>query len=112
MEPIIQTCILICSAMVAFLVSSKKAHVRKIGFIFGLCGQPFWFWTSINHGQWAITILAVWYTICHARGIRNSKEPPEPEPKALWVPICDLEKPSDKRYPYPPKDEDSYKNIS
>jgi hypothetical protein len=73
METFVQIAILICSSSVAFLVGSKKATVRKTAFVIGLCGQPFWFYTSFIHKQWAIVLLSGWYAFCYIRGILNAK---------------------------------------
>jgi hypothetical protein len=39
--------------------------------IFGLAGQPFWFWASVSHKQWGIVALSVVYTLGWARGIHT-----------------------------------------
>lgn len=67
----VQVMILVCSSTVAFLVGSKKAKVRRVGFVVGLIGQPFWLATAWTHGQWAIFALCFWYAFCYARGIWN-----------------------------------------
>lgn len=71
---VIQVMILICSSAVAFLLGSKSPRVRRWGFIAGLVGQPFWFATACMNGQWAIFVLAFWYTFCHARGWWNLRK--------------------------------------
>jgi hypothetical protein len=53
-----------------WLISRKEKWMRW-GYILGLCGQPFWFWSSIIHKQWGILFLAVWYTYAWCQGIYN-----------------------------------------
>lgn len=58
----IQVMILVCSSTVAFLVGSKSQRVRRIGFLVGLVGQPFWLATSWMNGQWAI--IGLTFLVC------------------------------------------------
>jgi hypothetical protein len=69
----VQGGILVCSGTVALLAGSTEARARRIGFVFGLCGQPFWFYTAYQHCQWAIMLLACWFTFCHWRGFWNNR---------------------------------------
>ena len=57
-----------CSA--AWLVS-RREQWKKWGYLLGLCGQPFWVWTSINNEQWGILALSVWYTYAWGQGVWN-----------------------------------------
>jgi hypothetical protein len=70
---LIQTAILVITGSVAFLIGSKKPVVRKIGFAFGVIGQPFWFWSAWDNTQWGIMILCGWYAFCYGRGFVNIK---------------------------------------
>lgn len=54
-----------------FFLSSKDINKLKYGFIFGLCAEPFWLYSSLITGQWSITILVCIYTFCHIRGFIN-----------------------------------------
>ena len=51
------------------LVCSSEGYKRLWGFIIGLCGQPFWFYTTIHNEQWPIVILTVFFTYMNIRGI-------------------------------------------
>lgn len=44
---------------------------RKYAPIFGLCSQPFWFYSSYVAEQWGILFLSVLYTWSWIKGIRN-----------------------------------------
>lgn len=54
-----------------YFLSSKDIKKLKYGFIFGLCAEPFWLYSSITTGQWSITILVFIYAFCHIRGLLN-----------------------------------------
>jgi hypothetical protein len=36
--------------------------------VFGLIGQPFWFWAAIAAEQWGVLAVSVLYAIAWARG--------------------------------------------
>ena len=57
-----------CSAV--WLVG-RKEHWRRWGYVMGLCGQPFWFYTTITAEQWGIVLLCCWYTYSWAQGVYN-----------------------------------------
>lgn len=52
------------SLLAAWMVRKKN----KWGFVVGLCGQPFWFYTTIYHHQWLVTLLVVLHTYNWFRG--------------------------------------------
>ena len=68
-ENIIQTAILIfsCASIWAFAGTKYK----RLGFILGLCGQPFWIYTSFTADQWGVFLVSLWFTGNHIRGILN-----------------------------------------
>ena len=39
------------------------------GFLLGLIAQPAWFYTTIKHKQWGITVLSIFYTYSWVQGI-------------------------------------------
>ncbi|OPY16061.1 MAG: hypothetical protein A4E69_00330 [Syntrophus sp. PtaB.Bin138] len=57
-----------CSAV--WFVGRKERWMRY-GYILGLCSQPFWLWTSIQHEQWGIALLSLWYAYSWGQGIWN-----------------------------------------
>jgi hypothetical protein len=69
-----QVGLLVCSGTVALLSGSKKETTRRVGFCFGVAGQPFWFLSAWFSGQWAICLLCFWYAFCYIRGIVNTKK--------------------------------------
>ena len=70
---IVQFVILVLSAGAITCLTSADKKVRLWGSIFGLLGQPLWFYTSYMAGQWAILILAIWYTRAYIKSIMNNK---------------------------------------
>jgi hypothetical protein len=55
-----------------FLSQSSDAGQRKYACVFGLIGQPFWFWSAINAEQWGIFVLCCFYTVAWARGVKSN----------------------------------------
>lgn len=57
-----------CSAV--WLVG-RKGPLQRWGYIAGILGQPFWFYTTIKAEQWGIVALCCWYTYAWGQGIWN-----------------------------------------
>lgn len=55
-----------------WLTQSKSEKARRFACIFGLIGQPFWFYSAISAEQWGIVVLCCFYTVAWARGVRNN----------------------------------------
>lgn len=55
-----------------FLSQSKHARLRKWACIFGLVGQPFWFYASYKAAQWGIFGLSFLYAAAWLRGFVNN----------------------------------------
>lgn len=68
-ENIQQFFILLCSGISIWAFAGIK--YKRLGFIFGLISQPFWFWSSFQTQQWGIFIVSIWFTINHIRGLYN-----------------------------------------
>ncbi len=50
------------------LVQSKSERLRRFASIFGLCGQPFWFYAAYQAEQWGVFGLCVLYTAAWGHG--------------------------------------------
>ena len=50
------------------LTQSSLASRRKYASIFGLLGQPFWFYAAITGEQWGIFFLCILYTLSWGKG--------------------------------------------
>lgn len=68
-----QICIAI-TGVVAILLSQqdKRKEWKKYACIFGLIGQPFWFYSTYNSEQWGIFILSIFYTYAWFIGLKNN----------------------------------------
>jgi hypothetical protein len=49
----------------------RKEKWNKWGYILGMCGQPFWFYTQIQSENWGIVALSCMYTYSWGQGIWN-----------------------------------------
>lgn len=54
----------------AVFLSQTTSYV-KYACIFGLVGQPFWFYAAYKAEQWGVFVLCILYTIAWAKGIKS-----------------------------------------
>lgn len=66
---IAQIAIALLGVTAIWLSQSASARLRRYACLFGLTGQPFWFWSAISAEQWGIVILCCFYTVAWARGV-------------------------------------------
>jgi hypothetical protein len=52
-----------------FLTQSKAEPLRRYACLFGMAGQPFWFYAAITAEQWGIVVLNCLYTLAWGKGI-------------------------------------------
>lgn len=52
-----------------WLTQSRSSARRRYACLFGLCAQPFWFYTTYQAQQWGIFILCGLYTVSWGRGV-------------------------------------------
>ena len=64
-DAICQVMIILTGVTAIFLVARKN----KWGFVLGLAGTPFWFYTAYLNGQWGIFILNFAYMLNWIYGI-------------------------------------------
>lgn len=50
------------------LSQSALASRRRWASVFGLLGQPFWFYMAWTAGQWGVFALCILYTLSWAKG--------------------------------------------
>ncbi len=73
LDIISQVAITILSTSFLFLVARKN----RAGWICGMLSQPFWFYTTIVHEQWALMPINVIYLANHIYGFINwTRNPP------------------------------------
>jgi hypothetical protein len=63
-----QVAIGLCGVSSIWLSQSLDGTVRRWAPIFGLCAQPFWFYSTYRAEQWGIFFLCFLYTAAWARG--------------------------------------------
>ncbi len=51
-----------------WLVNSKSPKAQRWASVFGLGGQPFWFYVTYSSAQWGMFALCICYTIAWGRG--------------------------------------------
>lgn len=66
-----QAFILLLGVSAVYLVGCKSPRVKRWGYVCGICGQPFWVWTTLEHEQYAITAMCALYAYSWANGLRN-----------------------------------------
>lgn len=54
-----------------WLSQSVHASNRRWASVCGLVGQPAWFYSSINGGQWGIFLLSIAFTVAWGKGFYN-----------------------------------------
>ena len=53
-----------------WLANDHRESRRKFACLFGLAGQPFWFYTSFAAGQWGIFAISFIYALAWLKGFR------------------------------------------
>ena len=70
MTPIIpQIGIAMTGLTAIILTQSRNEKVRKYACLFGLAGQPFWFWSTLAAEQYGIVLMNCLYTAAWAKGL-------------------------------------------
>lgn len=69
---IAQFFIAILGVTAIWLSQDKRANARKWASVFGLAGQPFWFYAAYTSAQWGIFILCFFYLVAWAKGFYNN----------------------------------------
>ena len=55
-----------------FLSQDSREAVRRWACVFGLCGQPFWFYATVTTQQWGMVFVCCLYTVSWARGVKTN----------------------------------------
>jgi len=66
-----QIAIAVTGGVAIWLTQQSKENWKKYACIFGLIGQPFWFYSAYSAEQWGIFALTVFYTYSWIVGLRN-----------------------------------------
>lgn len=69
----IEQIVIACTGVPAVWLSQQpNTNWKRYACLFGLAGQPFWFWSCIKAGQWGIFLLCILYTYSWYIGFKNN----------------------------------------
>ncbi len=66
-----QVFIAITELIAIWLIQDKRDHYRKFASIFGLLGQPFWFYASYTADQWGSFFLCFFFTAAWLKSLNE-----------------------------------------
>ena len=66
-----QILIAITGVIAIWLTQQGNDNIKKYACLFGITGQPFWFYSAYTNEQWGIFILCIFYTYSWLLGINN-----------------------------------------
>ena len=55
-----------------WLTQQNRNAWKKYACLFGVAGQPFWFYSAYSTEQWGIFVLCVFYTYAWCLGVKNN----------------------------------------
>ena len=64
-----QIAIAILGASAAWLSQARAESARRWACIFGMLGQPFWFYASLQAEQWGIFVVCILYALAWMKGL-------------------------------------------
>jgi len=67
----VQLFIAVTELIAIWLLQDKRENHRKFAPIFGLLGQPFWFYASYTADQWGAFILCFFFTAAWIKGLKD-----------------------------------------
>jgi len=65
-----QVAIALTGVIAIWLSQDHRDNWRKYACLFGMVGQPFWFYSAYTAQQWGIFILCFFYTWAWFKGVR------------------------------------------
>lgn len=72
-----QIAIAMTGATAVWLSQDSREEFRKWACVFGLIGQPFWFYSAYIAQQWGIFAICFLYAYAWIRGFKNNWMKPE-----------------------------------
>lgn len=76
-----QIAIALLGASAAWLSQARGLQSRRWACLFGLAGQPFWFYASWHAEQWGIFAVSILYLVAWLRGLWLYWLAPRAEPQ-------------------------------
>lgn len=67
---VVQILIALLGITAVWLSQDARRERQRYACIFGLIGQPLWFYTTWQAGQWGIFVLSFAYTLAWIKGVR------------------------------------------
>jgi len=67
-----QILIALTGVVAIFLSQQSNDSYKKYACLFGMAGQPFWFYSAISNEQWGIFVLCLFYSYSWGVGIKNN----------------------------------------
>ena len=67
-----QIAIAFTGVIAIWLTQQSKNALKRYACLFGLAGQPFWFYSAYNAEQWGILVLCFFYTYSWFVGFYNN----------------------------------------
>lgn len=67
-----QILIALTGVTAVFLSQQGNANLKKFACLFGIAGQPFWFYSAFTNEQWGIFLLCVFYSYAWGVGVYNN----------------------------------------
>lgn len=69
---LIQLCIGLTGGIAILLSQQANVSIKKYACIFGLIGQPFWFYMAVDNGLWGVFALNIFYAYSWGLGLYNN----------------------------------------
>lgn len=66
-----QIFIAVTELIAIWLIQDKRIEYRKYACLFGLLGQPFWFYSSFMADQWGAFVLCFFFTAAWIKGLKE-----------------------------------------
>ncbi|MEQ8233270.1 MAG: hypothetical protein RLW61_14340 [Gammaproteobacteria bacterium] len=63
--------IMLTGVIAVWLTQSANEERRRYACLFGLAGQPFWFYAAFTGAQWGVFVVCVLYTLAWLRGLQT-----------------------------------------
>lgn len=68
---IVQIFIAVTELIAIWLLQDQRKSHRKFAPVFGILGQPFWFYSSYQADQWGAFILCFFFTAAWIKGLKD-----------------------------------------
>jgi len=59
------------TSVIAIYLSQSNGEYTRYACLFGMAGQPFWFYSAYQAEQWGIFIICFFYALAWAKGIKT-----------------------------------------